>query len=114
MRVQILLALPDRPETLQFFELADKAGVTWRRLRWYSPPDLVTPVSVYQFVLLLSSCPSRTPHHHVSTSEASPSKRSKVGSFYPSCPAKDSCSKICPLSAGNIWHISVLMCFIHP
>ncbi len=76
--LQILLALPDRPETERFFGAADLAGLTWRRLSHLCPPDPATPVSIYQFVQRAYSnfsCPVRP---QASPGEASPSKRCKV------------------------------------
>ncbi|KAK9905585.1 hypothetical protein WJX75_002525 [Coccomyxa subellipsoidea] len=76
---KIILALPDRPETLLFFSAADVAGMTWRRLSHFSRPDLATPLSIYQFVqrpCFLEVCRQIRPHS--STTEASPSKRCKV------------------------------------
>ncbi|BDA47728.1 probable pyridoxal phosphate phosphatase PHOSPHO2 [Coccomyxa sp. Obi] len=75
---QILLALPDRPETQHFFGAADVAGLTWRRLSHSCPPDPATPVSIYQFVQRAYrnvSCPVVP---QTSPGEASPSKRCKV------------------------------------
>ncbi|CAL8471813.1 g11355 [Coccomyxa elongata] len=76
--VQILLALPDRPETQQFFGAADLAGLTWRRLSHFCPPDPATPVSIYQFVRRAFSDFSRPVRPQTSPGEASPSKRCKV------------------------------------
>lgn len=76
--LQILLALPDRPETQHFFGAADVAGLTWRRLSHSCPPDPATPVSIYQFVQRAYWNVSYPVRAQTSPNEASPSKRCKV------------------------------------
>lgn len=48
--VQVILAMPDRQESASFLELARAHGLIWRLLRHVQKPDLLTPVSIYQFI----------------------------------------------------------------
>ena len=48
--VQVILAMPDRQESASFLEVARAHGLIWRLLRHVQKPDLLTPVSIYQFI----------------------------------------------------------------
>lgn len=52
---QVLLSLPDRTETRDFFPLVSAAGFAWRVLRRVRRPDLVHAVHVYQLVMMTGS-----------------------------------------------------------
>jgi hypothetical protein len=71
---QVVLAIPERPETNPFFGLARSRGFATRRLRRCARPDLATPVSVWQLapVLAADEPPDRP------APDASPSKRCRV------------------------------------
>lgn len=51
---QVIMALPDRMETRQFFPAAVAAGFAWRVLRQVVQKDSVHPILIYQ---LCASCP---------------------------------------------------------
>lgn len=48
--MQVILAMPDRQETVSFLETAAAHGVIFRLLHHIQKPDLLTPVSIYQFI----------------------------------------------------------------
>ena len=48
--MQIILAMPDRQETVSFLETAAAHGLIHRLLHHIQKPDLLTPVSIYQFI----------------------------------------------------------------
>ena len=45
---QVILALPDRPETQPFWQLVGEAGLRQRALRHVARPDLATPITIYR------------------------------------------------------------------
>ena len=46
--MQVILGLPDRPETRPFWRLVAGAGLTQRALRHIARPDLATPITIYE------------------------------------------------------------------
>lgn len=48
--MQVILAMPDRQETVSFLETAATHGLIYRLLHHILKPDLLTPVSIYQFI----------------------------------------------------------------
>lgn len=49
--------MPDREESVSFLKIAVVHGFIWRLLHHVQKPDLLTPVSIYQFVLGPNSSP---------------------------------------------------------
>lgn len=48
--MQVILAMPDWQETVSFLETAATHGLIYRLLHHIQKPDLLTPVSIYQFI----------------------------------------------------------------
>ena len=55
--MQVILAMPDRQESASFLEVATAHGLIWRRLSHVQKPELLTPVSIYQFIFRPVLCP---------------------------------------------------------
>lgn len=71
----MLLSLPDRTETRDFFPLAVARGFAWRVLQRVRRPDLVHDIHIYQLV------PTASMLRHTTARQARPLMRARDSSL---------------------------------